>query len=225
MNEIEIRKAQEKDVDFLIETIIHAEKSGTENLSYCKFFSISEAELTSILKEILEEDIEGQELCISGFLIAFIDNKPVGAICSWIEGSDGNPAAILKANIFYHFFGMEKCEQASDKLKIAEALTLEREIGAIQIESVYVHESARGKGISKKLIIEHVKNHLSSSPEVKKVQIILAKTNDNAFFAYKNAGFEIVNEKHTDNKEVLNLLPSDTLVLMENSVENIIKYL
>ena len=67
---ISIRKATEKDIPFLIETIIAAEKSGTETIAYCSIFSLGKEEFTELLKNILEEDIQGQELCVSDFLIA-----------------------------------------------------------------------------------------------------------------------------------------------------------
>ncbi|MDD5571070.1 MAG: GNAT family N-acetyltransferase [Bacteroidales bacterium] len=212
---ITIRRAEEKDIDFLIKAIIEAEKSGTDKISYCNIFKVNETELKNILKEILLEDIEGQELCISGFLIAEVNEKYAGAICSWIECENEVQSKIIKANILFHYLGKERCDNAAATFGFLENIHIEREKSCLQIESVYVENEFRGMGICNKLIKEHVKKHSGKNSSFKKVQIILAKTNDNAYKAYKKIGFEIVKEKFSDNTEILSILPSNRMILME----------
>ena len=55
-NPLVFRKAEEKDIPFLIETIIAAEKSGTDVFSYSKIFELPELEIRKILADILAED-------------------------------------------------------------------------------------------------------------------------------------------------------------------------
>jgi len=143
---ISIRKATEKDIPFLIETIIAAEKSGTETIAYCSIFSLGKEEFTELLKNILEEDIQGQELCVSDFLIAEEKGISVGACCGWIEGENGTSSS-LKANILHYFLGEEKIAEAQGIMKIADALHIEREADALQLESIYIRTEYRGKGI------------------------------------------------------------------------------
>ncbi|MFA6924250.1 MAG: GNAT family N-acetyltransferase [Bacteroidales bacterium] len=216
-----IRKAEEKDIDFLIKAIIEAEKSGTDKISYCNIFSASESELKNILKEILIEDIEGQELCISGFLIAEIDGKYAGAICSWLECKNDVQSKFIKSNILFHYFGKERCDNAAANFEFLEDLHIEREKNCLQIESVYVENEFRGMGICKELIKEHIKKHSAQNSSFKKVQIILAKTNKNAYKAYKKLGFEIVQGKFSDNKKILSILPSNRMILMECNIEKL----
>ena len=85
----EIRQAGAEDIDFLIEAIIEAEKSGSEMISYCGIFGLSQAELIELMRKMLAEDLEGQQLCISGFAIA--------CVCCW-----GLPACspICRQSIF-----------------------------------------------------------------------------------------------------------------------------
>src|SRR3989339_169360 len=175
---ISIRKATEKDIPFLIETIIAAEKSGTETFAYCSIFSLGKEEFTELLKNILEEDIQGQELCVSDFLIAEEKGISVGACCGWIEGENGTSSS-LKANILHYFLGEEKIAEAQGIMKIADALHIEREA------------------------------------DLKKAQIQLMKTNETALKAYDKLGFEIICEKHSDNPEILRILPSHHKVMMQ----------
>jgi len=221
-NNFILRQANDSDIDFLIEAILNAEMSGTDTISYCNIFSVSKDELMKILHDVLEEDIQGQELCVSDFLIAIIDGERAGAVCAWVEGAEGTSSALLKSSIFFHFFGKEKCEQAAEKLKIAEQLAIHREQTCIQIESVYVCKKFRGLGISNKLICQHIKNYAAIDNSLEKVQILLAKTNESAYRSYEKIGFKITCEKQADNQEILKILPSDTMIQMESLIKNIL---
>jgi len=220
---IELRRATEADADFIVKAIIEAEKSGTDKLSYATVFGLNEAKVEEILKNAVLEDIPGNELCISGFIIAFIDGIPSGAVCSWIEGADDMPSAILKANILYHFLGTEVLERAAVNSKLIDQLTIPRETGAMQIESVYVSNKFRGLGISNKLILEHIKDTSQIGPEITKVQIQLAGTNESALRSYLKLGFKTTVTKTCDDAKILDLLPSDTRIMMELSVEELIQ--
>ena len=74
-NPLVFRKAEEKDIPFLIETIVAAEKSGTDVFSYSKIFELPELEIRKILADILAEDVTGQELCYSDYLMAEYEEK------------------------------------------------------------------------------------------------------------------------------------------------------
>ena len=215
---VDIRQAVAGDTSFLIESIIAAEKSGTDKLSYCTLFGISEVELRLLLIEILAEDIAGQELCISGFLIAEIEGQPAGAVCSWIEGSGGKPSGILKGNLLFHFFGHARIVAAAENLKLAEDLSLARMGGALQIESVFVPAQFRGRGICRQLIAAHQDEARRRCPQPMKAQIQLVKSNDNAFRAYEKLGFSIVAERQSQNQRIMELLPSASKILMEHDL-------
>lgn len=211
---IEIKKATENDISFLVETIVAAEKSGTSVFSYATLFEMDENKVKDILSEILSEDIVGQELCVSDFLIASVDGVPAGAICGWIEGAEG-PSTILKSNVLMFGFGKEHFGKVLSKAPLMEPLTITREEGCLQLESIYVSEKFRGKGIVNALIAAHLSNHKQQTPEVLKAQIILAKDNDSALKAYEKAGFKVVLEKFQPNAEILKYLPTQHKILME----------
>ena len=221
MENLKIRKAEINDVDFLIDTIINAEKSGTDKLSYAGIFEINEAEVRSILKNILPENIEGQELCISSFLIVEIDGELAGACASWIEGDTGMPSSIIKANLIYNYFGKERILNANEKSVMLKALHIEREKGTLQFESAYVKDKFKGNGISNKMMLAHVGNYLKIYPDITKAQIIMVKTNDKALLAHQKLGFKIVKEVFVDDDKILEILPSNRLILIESNITDL----
>jgi ribosomal protein S18 acetylase RimI-like enzyme len=211
-----LRKALPSDTDFIVEAIIESEKSGTDKFSYCTLFGLATEEVSEIIKEILTEDIQGQKFCLEQFIIATVNDEPAGACSSWIEGGTGSSSSYLQGQILLAFFPRENVADARDRLEMAKDLTIEREYNALQIESVYVKPNFRGLGIAGKIIVEHIQNALKGNPDLKKTQIVVAKTNDSAVKSYTKLGFEVVEERHCGNKDILNFLPADTLVVMEN---------
>ena len=105
--EIQIRNADNSDIEFIIETIIQAEK-GTGNLiSYCKLFNISEPELRSVLQNILEQRIDNFEFSLHSFKVACSNNTPVAAYGAWLEAADGIASGILKISALRSFLKKE----------------------------------------------------------------------------------------------------------------------
>ena len=215
---IGIRKAVEADIHFLVDGIIDAEKSGTDRLSYCRIFNIAESELRALLMDVLAEDITGQELCVSGFLIAETEGELAGAVCSWVEGAEGKPSTILKGNVLFHLMGRERIASASANLKLVEQLSLGRMSGALQLESVYVPAQFRGRGICGRLLAAHQHAARRDYPGVDKAQILLAKTNDRAYKAYEKSGFLIAAERQSQDPRILELLPASSRILMEKNL-------
>ncbi|NNL66450.1 MAG: GNAT family N-acetyltransferase [Myxococcales bacterium] len=213
-----VRAAGEADVPFLIEAIIEAEKSGTDLIPYCRIFSLGEPELRELLASILEEDFEGQELCISGFRIAEVDGEPAGAACAWIEGAEGLPSTLVKANLLQHFLDADRLAAAKPHFERLGQLTLPRAAGAIQLESIYVRPAFRGRGITSRILTEHLEKLRAKAPDCERAQIILVKGNGNAQRAYEKLGFRITQERHADDPELASIVPGDTKILMEKTL-------
>lgn len=207
--------ATEADIDFITDAVFAAVKSGSETLSYSTIFEKEENELKPLFKEMLLEDVEGQELWLSGFMVARDENgNPAATCCAWIEGEEG-PSAMLTAQVLAYGLGSEVFKKATEKNAVVESLRVDREEGALQFEHVYTAPQYRGKGLAAKLIAEQIKEHKQRIPALQKAQIILFKTNDNALNAYQKIGFTIAREIRSNHPEVLTYFPSDTRVLME----------
>lgn len=218
MSSITFREAAGTDANFLVDCILGAEKSGTDKLSYSTIFRIPETQVRELLLQILEEDIPGQELCVSGFQIAEVDAAPAAAICAWIEGQGGKSSSLIKASLLVHFFGRECLAAAAVNLELMEALALKRQAGALQLESVFVQEQFRGRGLVGQLITHHLQLARRVQPPVAEAQIILAGTNAEALAAYRRAGFEVVQQRSSDDPRLSILLPAATKVLMQRSL-------
>lgn len=214
-NEIIVRRALAADIPFLIDAIVAAEKSGTDRVSYCTIFGMSEPELRAMLAEVLEEDVVGQELCVSGFMIAQSAGESVGAACSWVEGAEGKPSALLKGNLLLHFVGRERIAAASDRLRLVEELNFPRTAGILQVESVYVAESQRGRGLFGRLFDSLQAAARVKWPRTTKAHIALVKNNHAALKAYERAGFVTIAQRQSLAAGVLELLPAASKVLME----------
>ena len=211
---ITIRQAKADDKEFIITSIIEAEKSGSDIISYCAIFSISEQELRDMLGNILDEEIEGQEMCISNFLVAEVNGEKAAALSTWVEEESG----MIKSNLLLYFLGGDKITNAASNLSLLNEINIKREAGALQVECVYTNEQFRGLGLVRQLIEESIRWRLGQGNTFSKAQVILLKNNDSAIRAYENAGFAITEEKHCRDKNILKLFPGETKILMERKI-------
>jgi ribosomal protein S18 acetylase RimI-like enzyme len=213
-----IRQATPDDKDFIITSIIEAEKSGSDAVSYCGIFSISEDQLRSLLSDILDEGIEGQELCLSNFLIAEVNGGRAATLSTWIENEEGIPSNVIKSNIFMYTMGRDKLLGALETIALMNQVNINRTENTLQVECVFTHEEFRGNGLTRQLIDESISTKKKNGASFEKVQVILLKNNASAIKAYEKAGFFIVEEKRCADSRILDLLPCDTKILMEKNL-------
>ena len=218
MPEFSIRKASLKDVPFLVNTIIEAEKSGTEIFTYSTIFGLSEDESRKYITDMLLEEIDGCELSISGFLLAEKDNQVAAAVGAWVEGYEGVPSSILKGNLLSYTLPKACIEKAMCLNNLVKELHLEYIDNTIQIGLVYVSESFRGKGLANFLIEEQIKQLLQVSPGIKESYVQVFGDNKAAIKSYQKSGFKIISEKRAVSKEIINYFPSDSKVLMKREL-------
>jgi len=209
-----IRPAKKEDLDFLVDTIIEAEKSGTDKIATCGLLSIDETELREILKEILLYDIPDYELSLSGFVVAEFDNRPIGAMISWIEEQSGFSSAILKANVFIPFIKEEKRDEVAQILHLIKDFGFRKTPGSIQIEYFYVLNEFRGRRLIARLITHSIKKQLSKTGTVPRVEVVLMKDNLSSFNVLQRLGFVTCNEVTIKKEEILRIFPSDTKIQM-----------
>jgi ribosomal protein S18 acetylase RimI-like enzyme len=212
---IVLRKGEARDIPFIIDAIVAAEKSGSEIFSYSKIFEMTENEVRKYFAAILAEDVPGQELCYSEYMIAEVNGTHAGAIAGWIEGESGQAAGMIKAMLLNHFLPKENMVKALEKRKYLEQMRFNPEFNSFVIESGYTLPAYRGKGILAKLIMEQIHTRLQQRPDVKKSYVQVAKTNRSAIKIYENLGYQVVLEKKCSDPVILNWLPGDTQIIME----------
>lgn len=191
MSEINIRKATIKDVEFLTEVIVEAEKGGTDKFGFASMLNLSEQDARFFIKKMLEEEIEGCEFSISSFLIASVEKKKIAAAGGWIEGmnEDNISSSTIKANLFSHILPIDNIRYMHQYISVLKELHHERKHQTLQIEYVYVNPEYRGQHLSEKIISRHIEYAKSIYPGLNEVYVQLFNTNINAKAAYEYLGF------------------------------------
>lgn len=210
MPEYTFREANENDVDFIVQSIIEAEKSGTDILSYSRIFNLTETELRMIFSQMLLEGIEGCEFSISSYIVAVNDGKVVGTIGAWVEEKD-NPSSIIKANLLGYYLPRNSLTYASQFAEAISTLNIEHVRGALSFVIVYVSEENRGKRLFEQLANEHIKRN----PHSGELSIQLMANNIPAIKAYERYGFKKYFEIRSENEMIPRLLPYNMKILMK----------
>ncbi len=218
MSQIHIRNAVGSDIEFIIETIVRAEKGNGNSISYCKLFNISEAEFRTVLRKIMEEGICNFEFSLENFKIAESEESPLGAYGAWLEGRDGISSGILKISAFRTFLNKESFLHYKSVASVADEISIKRQAGIFQFESIYITENYRGKNIGNMLVQALLTDLTTKHPGVKSAQVQLIKQNSVSLRAHMKYGFKIIEEKTSLNPEVSNFFNGNTRVLMEKKL-------
>jgi len=212
------RKARSADIPFLVDTIIEAEKSGTDILTYTTIFGLSEIKTRECITSMLEEEVEGCELSVSSFLLAELDSEIVGSVAAWIEGSDGIPSTILKANLLNYTLPKDSLERASKLSPVVRDLHIENKPGTLQIGLVYVKQAARGRNLASAMIDRTILEHQDNHPGLSQVYIQVFENNMAAIRAYIKAGFFVCYSKTASLSYTTDYMPHHCKVLMRKDI-------
>jgi hypothetical protein len=218
MNEIVFCEATSNDIPFLITTIIEAEKSGTDKLSYSTVFGLEEKDVRKYIGEILSEQINGCELSISSFLIARINGETAAALSAWIEAQDGIASAILKGGLLSYYLPKECIERAKKVNDIIQEIQIEYRPYTIQIGAGYVSEKYRGNKLLQLLTNEIINRIASRDQNVQEAWAQIFSCNTPSLKTYEKEDFKIVLIKEVNNPEILNYLPSNKKYLLKKDL-------
>jgi ribosomal protein S18 acetylase RimI-like enzyme len=213
-----IRNTNESDIDFLIDSIIESEKGNTQVVSYCSLFNISEQFLRSIIRKIFEERINDFDFSLNSFLIAEYKNYPVACYSGWIESNKGMPSALLKISAFKTFLPKTNIQYYENIAYVVKEIFIKRDHLTLQLENVFVKKEYRGNGLVSLLLDALVKKTTTSYPEVTKAQIQFFKENSPAFFRQSKLGFKIIDERKSNNPEIIKYMPGKTKIKMEKEI-------
>ena len=189
-----IRFANEHDIPFLVETIIAAEKSGTEICGLSNLIGLDETQTKIGLTKILGEEIEGCEFSTTEFAVATYNSMPVAAFCGWIEGEneDGQPSATLKSNLLMHAFGTGIIPTLQKNKSLLNAIQLPRTLGAHQVEYAFVDPAHRGHQLIDRLIEFLLEKALTQKPLLSLAEVQVYANNASAIKVYQRMGYEPV---------------------------------
>jgi hypothetical protein len=202
------REATIKDVPFLVETIIEAEKSGTDKLSYSTVFGLSEEECKKYIAEMLYEEVNGCEMSISSFLVAEKDGIVAAAVSAFVEGSEGVSSAILKGNLLNYTLPIECINRAVRLHAILSEIHVGYLPNTIQLSAGYVAKEFRGNNLLRILITEIIERLSKSHPAVTEAWAQIFDCNIPSIRTHEKENFQLVMIKESSNKEIVNYLPS-----------------
>lgn len=210
-----IREAKLSDAAFIAETIVEAEKSGTDRLGSANYFEITEEEYKNYLVQMLEEEVDGCEISLSSFVVAEYDGEPVAARGGWLEcdNEDAMPSALLKANLFGFVLPKEKLLKGQAKYEIVKDIQIDREPGTYQLENSFTKADFRGNHIMGKLDAYHI--DIAIAKGVKKIQAHVFQNNKQSMLACERSGFQIVKYYTSTHPLTKQMYPDDTMVLLE----------
>ncbi len=217
-SDIHIRNADISDIDFVIETIVQAEKGNGNCISYCKLFDISEEEFRNVLKQILGEGINNFEFGLRNFKIAEAGGISVGAYSAWLENADGISSGMLKISALRSFIGKEKMILYRKAATVTEQIAISRKPGTFQFESIFIKDGYRGKGIGN-MLVQALLNELSQKhPTVEIAEVQVIKQNSVSLQAHIGYGFYIAEEKTTPDPKILTFYSGNTRVLLQKKL-------
>jgi ribosomal protein S18 acetylase RimI-like enzyme len=212
------RNATVEDVPFLVDTIIEAEKSGTDRLSYSTVFGLTEAETRGYLADMLLEEVDGCELSISSFLIAEQKGTIAAAVAGWIEGIEGIPSSVLKGNLLNHILPRDSVKKAMILNPVLGELHIENISNTAQLGLVYVSKEFRGMNLVNLLIDELILYLQKAKSDLSVMYVQVFANNIPAIRAYEKANFKVELTKKSSSKEILKYLPSDQKILMKKEL-------
>lgn len=216
--DILIRKAIKTDIDFIVESIVQAEKGMGNTISYCTLFDITEKEFRDVAGKILDEGISNFEFSLDSFMIAESGGKPAGAYGAWLEGADGISSGLLKMSALRSFLPKANILHYKSLAGSANEISFNRQAGTMQYESIYIPELFRGRNIGT-MLVEALSNNLRMQyPRIDAAYVQLMKHNTVSLQAHVKYGFKIVDEKTGTNSGLLKIYSGNTRVLMKKQL-------
>lgn len=213
-----IRKASLRDIGFIVEAIVAAEKSHSDRFGLASFFGLSESNVRGYISDILEEEIVGCEFSLESFMVAVqADDIPIAAVAGWVEcHNDELPSQLLKSNLIGFVYPSEAIQYVRERKDLIQDLVIPRQPGALQIEYVYVSSEHRGQRLAQKLIEAHIAQALQIS-EVSKAEVQLFSNNVGAIKLYNRLRFAIQGRYIAQEKNILEYLAhSEKLLMVKN---------
>jgi len=198
---MKIRKAETKDLPFIVECILESEKSGGDIFPYSAAFGVSISLFSQILLDVFDEEVNDQPWCLDHWFIAESnDGEAAAGLSAWEEGKGGVSSDFLKAQMLNYFLKNE-WEQSQENLKVLSSVTIPRKPQYVQLEHLYTHPLYRGKGYMKNLIQEAFNSFGN-----KYFEIQVLESNKHAVSLYEYIGFSVHERQCNGDIERLSLL-------------------
>lgn len=213
------RSAIIEDIPFLVETIIEAEKAGTETFPYTTIFGLNLEEVKAILTNILHEESDNCELSLSSYMVASYENRSVAAVSSWVEGLNGMSSVMLKGNLLNFFLPQQCIIRSAGLSHLLSQLYIEARRGSIQIGISYVSPEFRGFNLIGNLINHQIRRQMNMGFMIGEVFVQVFGNNISAIRAYERIGFSKMLTRVAHDQEIRLYLPDSVKILMKKDID------
>jgi hypothetical protein len=218
MSEFAFRLATIDDIPFLIDTLIEAEKSGTDKLSYSTIFGLSETETKKYLTDMLNEEIDGCELSVSSFLVAVKDGQVVASLSAWIEDSKGISSSVLKGNLLNYTLPKKCIDRAATLSYLLRDLHFDYAPDSIQLGTGYVLDGFRNNSLGSLLIKNQIELLSNRRPDITAAYAQIFECNLPSIKMSEKQGFKIIMTKMSVNEDILQYLPCNKKILVKKEL-------
>jgi hypothetical protein len=218
VNGLNLRDATIEDIPFLVETILEAEKAGTDKQPYSTLFGLTEEVAARCVSEMLLEEVDNCGLSVSSFLVAEIDKKCIGALAAWIEEYDGIPSPVLKGNLLTSKLPKEAISNAMRHKHLLNEMHFDPQKNTIQIGAGYVTKENRGNNILGILIEEKMKRLKANNPGILAAFDHVFELNMPALRTDEKLGFIKVKSKKSHVVNITDYLPYNKKLLMRKGL-------
>ena len=220
MSSADFAMAGMTDIPFLVETVLEAERSGTERIGLARVFGIKEEELPALVRSMFLAEVGGCEFSVSSFRVARENGVAIAAVAGWIEGmaEDGIPSQLLRSNLIGFTFPKEAMAVLRTHAKALADMRLDRDTGKLQIEYLHVAPEHRRKGLAAQLIRLHIQQATAAKARPTAVQLQVYANNLPAITLYRSLGFRTVKRSRSDHPGIQQLLPFHEKLVMEREL-------
>ncbi len=215
---ITYRRATIVDIDFIVEELIEAERSGSGMVSHQKIFHLSMPEYEKLLYNILQEEVPGSEYYCDNYLLICQGEKIIGGHAAWIEGEGNKSSNMIKGALLAYYLGIEKWKEITEDLRIISEIETPREPGALIMEAGYLKQGVRGRNILQEFIDYTINMFKEEYPELKKAQLVCFLENERSIKAVSKAGFTIKTKNVSNNPRIKELIPGKGIVQLEREL-------
>jgi GNAT superfamily N-acetyltransferase len=185
------RAATNADIPFIVEAILESERvvPVVGATMYSLVYQLNLDEARAFIRESLAQPLNGCQLALRAFRVVTEGDRTVGCAAAWTEAVGALPSGHLLAMLISRSIGAARWREQAAAVRALASAAPNRARGTLQLESFFVAESARGRGVAG-LLIDHALRAASASELAPTMaQISLLAENERARRAYAANGF------------------------------------
>jgi ribosomal protein S18 acetylase RimI-like enzyme len=206
--------ATESHIGVIKQIIDLAERSGSPFFPLQSLFDLDAEQTEALMEALIHES--GSYYCWKKFWLLQVGGEVVGGCAAWIEEA-GFGGDLIVTELVADLFGFFYIEKAAHRLNLLRALSLPREPGTLQLDSIAIFPSHQGQGLVQYLLENVMAFYCRQG--IRNVQIQLVGANERAFRAYQKLGF-IVKQRRKGDEQLNSFYPGNEKVLMERECQS-----